>query len=177
MNPIQTRYAGYLFRSRLEARFAVFFEKLGVNYEYEKEGFELDMMTRYLPDFWIPEWQCFIEIKPKTENEREKYQALLIQDLWHEQKPEYPLWVVVGTPYLNDYEIWRHPRDMGAELFAECRCCSGVYIEACNGDSWGPIGAHAKKCLDDNDHHGLIGGARMMEAYNAARGARFEHGV
>lgn len=48
---IQTRYKGYNFRSRLEARWAVFFDALGVEWEYEPEGFELPDGTRYLPDF------------------------------------------------------------------------------------------------------------------------------
>ena len=38
---IETVYNGYRFRSRLEARWAVFFDALGVKYEYEAEGFEM----------------------------------------------------------------------------------------------------------------------------------------
>jgi len=37
---IETVYKGYRFRSRLEARWAVFFENVGIKWEYEKEGFE-----------------------------------------------------------------------------------------------------------------------------------------
>ncbi len=36
---IETLYKGYRFRSRLEARWAVFFDALGLKWEYEKEGF------------------------------------------------------------------------------------------------------------------------------------------
>lgn len=32
ITPIQTRYAGCLFRSRLEARWAVFFDHLGIRW-------------------------------------------------------------------------------------------------------------------------------------------------
>lgn len=39
---IETYYNGYRFRSRLEARWAVFFDAAGIKYEYEPEGFELD---------------------------------------------------------------------------------------------------------------------------------------
>ena len=72
--PIETRYKGYRFRSRLEARWAVFFDALGVSYQYEPEGFELIDKARgwirifYLPDFLIfdsegkPDY--WIEIKP-----------------------------------------------------------------------------------------------------------------
>lgn len=38
---IETQYKGYRFRSRLEARWAVFFDVLGIQWEYEPEGFDL----------------------------------------------------------------------------------------------------------------------------------------
>jgi hypothetical protein len=60
---IETRYKGYRFRSRLEARWAVFFDALGVEWEYEKEGYDLGELGYYLPDFYLPEWGTFIEIK------------------------------------------------------------------------------------------------------------------
>ena len=41
MKAIQTEYKGYLFRSRLEARWAVFFDACGVRWEYEPEGYDL----------------------------------------------------------------------------------------------------------------------------------------
>lgn len=50
---IQTKYRGYNFRSRLEARWAVFFDELDIEWQYEPEGFELPDGTRYLPDFHI----------------------------------------------------------------------------------------------------------------------------
>lgn len=65
MKAIETVYDGYKFRSRLEARWAVFFNVLGVKYEYEKEGYDLDG-TYYLPDFWLPEQKYWIEIKGNT---------------------------------------------------------------------------------------------------------------
>ncbi len=51
LKPIETEYHGYKFRSRLEARWAVFFDTAGVEWEYEPEGFELPSGLRYLPDF------------------------------------------------------------------------------------------------------------------------------
>ena len=53
MKAIDTQYQGYNFRSRLEARWAVFFDALGLKWEYEPEGFELDDGTKYLPDFKV----------------------------------------------------------------------------------------------------------------------------
>jgi hypothetical protein len=68
MKAIETKYKGCRFRSRLEARWAVFFDVLGVAWEYEPEGFELGGGVRYLPDFAL---RCggkdvtdAIEIKP-----------------------------------------------------------------------------------------------------------------
>ena len=54
IKPIETEYNGYRFRSRLEARWAVFVDAAGIGDEYEPEGFELYDGTRYLPDFYIP---------------------------------------------------------------------------------------------------------------------------
>lgn len=63
LKAIETRYKGYRFRSRLEARWAVFFQEHGVRWEYEQEGFELPF-GRYLPDFYLPTRKAFIEVKP-----------------------------------------------------------------------------------------------------------------
>jgi hypothetical protein len=67
---IETRYAGCRFRSRLEARWAVFFDALGIAWEYEPQGFECEYrITResgsftYLPDFWLPELKVWAEVK------------------------------------------------------------------------------------------------------------------
>lgn len=67
---IQTEYKGYKFRSRLEARYAVLFDALGLDWEYETEGYELPDGTWYLPDFYIPSKNSYIEIKgTKATNE------------------------------------------------------------------------------------------------------------
>lgn len=60
---IETVYNGYRFRSRLETRWAVFFDILGLQWTYEPEGFDLDGIL-YLPDFFIKTWNCYAEIKP-----------------------------------------------------------------------------------------------------------------
>lgn len=74
LKAIPTRYNGYHFRSRLEARWAVFFDALGVEYHYEAEGYELPDGTRYLPDFYLPQEDCFFEIKgpPATDEDWNK---------------------------------------------------------------------------------------------------------
>lgn len=66
---IETKYKGYNFRSRLEARWAVFFDALGIKWEYEKEGYDLGALGWYLPDFWFPDLRCWVEIKPNGDDE------------------------------------------------------------------------------------------------------------
>lgn len=61
---IDTHYKNHLFRSRLEARFAVYFDELNVSWLYEHEGFELGGGERYLPDFYLPKYNLYAEIKP-----------------------------------------------------------------------------------------------------------------
>lgn len=64
---IETSYKGYRFRSRLEARWAVFFDALGLEWDYELEGFDLGAPHGYyLPDFFIKgnsHYGPWIEIK------------------------------------------------------------------------------------------------------------------
>lgn len=54
---IETKYNGYRFRSRLEARWAVFFDALGVPWRYELQGyvtyFDSGGQECYLPDFLV----------------------------------------------------------------------------------------------------------------------------
>ena len=64
MKAIETRYKGYRFRSRLEARWAVFFDAVGIEWEYELEGFDLGEFGYYLPDFWLPQAEYHAEVKP-----------------------------------------------------------------------------------------------------------------
>ncbi len=94
---IETRYSGYRFRSRLEARYAVLFDSLGIKWDYEPEGFELGGGKRYLPDFFVhypdgsPErkkWPgagYWVEIKASTPTpaECEKLSLLCAQTKHH----------------------------------------------------------------------------------------------
>ncbi len=55
---IETHYAGCRFRSRLEARWAVFFDRAGIAWQYEPQGYQIDVAGEkrpYLPDFWLPD--------------------------------------------------------------------------------------------------------------------------
>jgi len=79
IKPIETVYNGYRFRSRLEARWAVFFDALGIEYVYEKEGYDLGAAGWYLPDFWLPQVNMWAEVKPLPLNHDEfaKCEALV----------------------------------------------------------------------------------------------------
>lgn len=76
---IETRYKGCRFRSRLEARWAVFFDALGIEWQYEPQGFtilrqgwepdpdeEEGNVWRWLPDFFLPQFGCWVEVKGDT---------------------------------------------------------------------------------------------------------------
>jgi len=63
VKPIETRYRDVRFRSRLEARWAVYFDAEGIEWEYEPEAFEIDTGVVYLPDFWLPQVRMFAEVK------------------------------------------------------------------------------------------------------------------
>ena len=78
IKPIETGYNDYRFRSRLEARYAVFFDVLGVEYQYEPEGYDLGEAGWYLPDFYLPKHNAFIEVKGQspTKEEVEKLYTL-----------------------------------------------------------------------------------------------------
>jgi hypothetical protein len=60
---IETNYKGFRFRSRTEARWAVFFDCLGWEWVYEAEGYSLPC-GYYLPDFFFPKINAFAEVKP-----------------------------------------------------------------------------------------------------------------
>lgn len=57
-----TEYRGVQMKSRTEARAAQWIESFGWSWLYEPESFILD--TQYTPDFYIPEIDTLIEVKP-----------------------------------------------------------------------------------------------------------------
>lgn len=75
---IETVFRGNRFRSRIEARWAVFYTEMGIRYEYEREGFDLGEAGLYLPDFWLPDLGFWVEIKgtKMTDAEEAKVSAL-----------------------------------------------------------------------------------------------------
>jgi len=79
VNVLPTMYNHYAFRSRTEARWAVFLDLAYIPFRYEYEGFDLGNIW-YLPDFWLPEHQMWLEIKGDrpTADERCKAQQLAV---------------------------------------------------------------------------------------------------
>lgn len=63
MKVIETTYNGHRFRSRLEARTAVLMDSVCIPYIYEPEGFAFEDGTTYLPDFYLPNQDAFLECK------------------------------------------------------------------------------------------------------------------
>lgn len=171
LSAISTRYDGYKFRSRLEARWAVFFNTLNIDYQYEKEGYELPSGELYLPDFYLPdiglrsteksnlwveikgeyskdEWDTFSEfLKAKNENG-----AFLTGDVTNDWNVE------------ANYEA---PRWDNFMIFVKCTDCGRIKYEFSEGN-YMSCESCGGKCEYDNPD--------IETAVENARSARFEHG-
>ena len=198
LKAIDTRYAGHLFRSRLEARWAVAFDSLGLRWEYEKEGFELPSGARYLPDFWLPDVNggCWIEVKPYIDGicdmtvEEKVFEfaqnCFETKDSPHEASTIYQ---VNGLPPVDISSDYGH---------SNCHRCCGVYLLSWPYDNchdWcicpitGKVGIHYESRSDritsrpsaKKSNHGDRGHnathPRLIAAWTAANSARFEHGA
>lgn len=68
---IETSYKGYRFRSRLEARWAVFFDHLKLEWKYEPQGYRIGAGggVLYLPDFWLPGPGLWVEVKGSVDRQ------------------------------------------------------------------------------------------------------------
>ena len=62
---IKTNYKGITFRSRLESRFAALMDELRVRYIYEPMKYNLIDGGTYMIDFFLPDQQLYVELKPK----------------------------------------------------------------------------------------------------------------
>lgn len=70
---LPARYGGTLFRSHLEARWAMFFDHLDLKWEYEPQGFDLGDGIAYLPDFAVFAacGTLWVEVKPEWDADPE----------------------------------------------------------------------------------------------------------
>lgn len=71
MNFIPTNYNGHTFRSLMEARWAVFFDYFGFRWDYEPFGIGVGD-EKYLPDFYIRDFDLYVEVKYKDGEETER---------------------------------------------------------------------------------------------------------
>lgn len=130
IKPIETQYKGYRFRSRLEARWAVFFDALGVQWEYEKEGYDLGDFGWYLPDFWLPQVKSFAEVKPGkfSKIEFSKCLALISGGTYSCILLDVP--VPENTPYFN---VYKDSDDDFSQYFGtkilSCDWCNAWYAD------------------------------------------------
>lgn len=120
IKPIETIYNGYRFRSRLEARWAVFFDTGKIKYEYEPEGFETEA-GRYLPDFYLPELDTYVEVKRDTpEGRRDVFekceksivwggpikQIIILSDVPEGRSPDGGIWHYPAVAWKDDHPYW-----------------------------------------------------------------------
>lgn len=189
---IETQYKNCRFRSRTEARWCVFFEYLGVKWEYEKEGYELPS-GRYLPDFWLPDLACWVEIKPVSPTAAELQLGEELGDM-----TDHPVAIVSGMPGNETIMVYcSDDADAGGGTGwwgdggdTDCRfrsphwtCDSKGKLCFCSGNAkgsrsfmtpvWKPWSGMklSNECSHDDPEITAIG-----MAHRAARSARFEHG-
>lgn len=121
IKPIETHYNGYRFRSRLEARWAVFFDSAFIEYQYEPEGYVLDDGTCYLPDFYLPLFHLYVEIKPATATEDKIHEAenKLLQifgaEMFSQKGDGIAVAIFCGDPLNNDMWIYCHTQ-LGSDI-------------------------------------------------------------
>jgi hypothetical protein len=90
-----TEYNGILYRSRTEAKWAVILDELDIQFEYETKMFNL-ISGNYLPDFWLPIQQAWIEIKGDTPAAHECQKAI---ELGRETKRD--VYILAGSPFTD----------------------------------------------------------------------------
>lgn len=198
LKAIETEYRGYRFRSRLEARWAVFFDACGVKWEYEPEGYKLPNGQFYLPDFLLHDVtfnhmrysegnDLYVEVKGKmTAEDAEKIKGFAFPSEYNEDDWESyfngitPLLVVGAIPEGTDmYEIEDNVFDVA---FGSAPYGVPLYnFETVDGDDFGAVpgvGKDGKFQLfgADSSYTGYMDPLATERAYRVARQARFEHG-
>lgn len=93
MKAVETHYAGCRFRSRLEARWAVLFDELGIDWQYEPQGYHVGARLGltpkpYLPDFHLPNERLWVEIKGDVHTVDVAYLASAAMDLVDDQSDD-----------------------------------------------------------------------------------------
>jgi len=157
MKAIETQYKGYRFRSRLEARWAVYFDSLGLHWEYEKEGFDLDGVW-YLPDFWLVEVKMWAEVKPTNFTSMERHKCICLASATSN-----PVLMLNGSPDFKYYEAVYPPSHPQSQDVG-CFILSNEYIFTEQRFFWADDDDIAYDC------------SSVYDAIEASRSARFEFG-
>lgn len=176
MKAIQTEYNFLKFRSRIEARWAYLFDLLNVKYEYEKEGYQLPS-GKYLPDFWLPVNQHWVEIKGECPNTKD--QKLAAELAIATKHNVILLWGdIPNGSFETDSAYISFPVQNGWDnsyRLCECLTCGAIGFEF-DGRS-DRLPCKSEKCpVIDGDKGYTYDSPRLLKAYKQARQARFEHG-
>lgn len=132
---IETPYKGYRMRSRLEARWAVWMDVLGVRWRYEMERYTNGDRRTYLPDFYVfyplhpneesavpPEAGCWLEIKPHPLDEEleETFKTF-------SRGTQRSVIVFAGEPWSGGFALYRFTPDGVVDFRPPNRCldCDG----------------------------------------------------
>lgn len=119
MKAIETTHRGCRFRSRVEARWAVFFDTLNIAWEYETQGYVV-ASEPYLPDFWLPALGVWAEVKGSDQDSFKGRHVDLCRGLADET--QHPVLLLVGQPEVRAYNYFvpGQPADSYmAALFAD----------------------------------------------------------
>lgn len=190
IRPIETLYAGHRFRSRLEARWAVFFTRLGLDWEYEPQGYHVGpRQDWYLPDFHLPKLNLYAEVKPPRPDVRDpegvkrwQFFAGQVAFDWESgrtamlvgQVPNPDAVDPMGPP--RAYEWWEQPVVMLGDWHAAwCACPTGEHFDIQFQARGARILCGCPRIQDDRMYY-TGNHPAIVNAYAAARLARFEHG-
>lgn len=93
---IPTTFDGVKYKSQTEAKWAVFFNRLGVEFTYEPRPFNITQTNKYTPDFYVKDFKAVIEVKPDDRNivlkEAHKIAMLRLNLKAHN------VWLIMGPP-------------------------------------------------------------------------------
>lgn len=169
---IGTFYRGCRFRSRIEARWAVFYDTLGIKWEYEKEGFDLGEAGYYLPDFWIPHLECWIEIKGGYPTNDECHKIFTLSEMTGNMG--YIFWGEIPDP--------GKVTDSGPEDTESAYACGDYHHNWCQCSICGSFGiefdarAERLSCHRDGTNRYTGDSPKLLQAYLKARSYRFDKG-
>jgi len=164
---IETKYKGYRFRSRLEARWAVFFDAAGIAWEYEKEGYDLGGgLGGYLPDFWLPQVQMWAEVKPTAFSDIEIAKCFELAKV-----TGHPCLMLDGVPDATNYYAI-HP----VRVFEDTNGIASFIDDVFLNSRYLREGRFYTNTGVGYPNRQYNYGCEDRDAIEAARSARFEHG-